>query len=1406
MTKKVMIKALLLILLAAGLMTGCAPTPLAPTYASPTEAPAATSTPVTPALPTPTPIPPTYTPPIPPTYTPPAPPTGVPTFVPAGTSTPFTPAAAYATQEAARQTTVVARATASPFPTAGPATVQTGQPSIATTRRDGLSFELCLPKDTYLAGEGGQAEATLRNDGPETVFVRGDGEHLFLPVLLDEQGHEPVPWPWSPMRLPGIPYAPRKLEPGQVITDTLNFQVPPEEQAAGHAYVLWAETSFGRPAPDRPEGWDNLWLHLETGPIPLQVTPPDPSQQLVAELEADRDGWRLQVTDTSGRVPPGPLWGFHEVVSFGTTATGPLRDSTDGMWSGAWGERVSQSDSQISMRAWVAAPGYVTAAITQTVPGTGDVSSWFGAWEPPTPQTFDSLETAQATLDFPLYRPGWLPTGTVLDGVQVETRTSGERRWTDVSQMYRLPDNTWLELIQMVTTDHYASAGWGEARYAWEARPVTIGQNTGYVIQCFNWWVLDWKCDDVGLELRAPVQALSLENLLAIATGVKSPEGTCPPAPTATPWISTPPPPPTPTETSYHEQYPKSGDIIEHTPTPDWAATATVSALATENARLATQVATLAVPTSTPTPSLGKLAYVQGGDIWVKALPDGEPQRLTTDGRNSAPRWSFSGVWLTFHKGDDLWIMRTDDTDARQLPTTSLRDYVWSPVADRLAYIDDQSNLCIIEEDDLNTRSLGEGNVRLRLDVEEQPPTIHGLAWSPDGRRLAYVLLFGPPDAPRDHVNIQYLDLESGPRELFAPPSPAQHGLILAGWTPDGQSILFWRDLYFSASAMASGLPLLRVPLDGGDPVEVADSTLLHPDFWSRSPTDQHVALTVGGGRETWTNKYITLLNLETASLERLTDETVSAFSPAFSPDGWQIAYVAAPDIGFVGGGDPAKAGAAQRRIWIMNTDGSDQHPLTDNPAYRDERPLWSADGSHLLFARMDAEDRASLWLILTAGGEPRRVVDELTPLPGPAPGWFGYYGYVDWDQLFDWWRGPAKAPESVVMPTPGPLPTARPLVSPTPAPSPPTPASLPSALPGRLIYESAGDIWIVERGQPPRVLLTDGSDPHLSPGGNRLVFWRAQTESSLPDLWLADFTCPAASALCQVNERRLIGPTEFGSPLIYGLAWSPDGRTVALTTGAEAKTIYSEDLWLVDVETGDCRQVLDDGGGVPCYSPNGAWIALNMPYAGYQRGQLSFIAADGSSYRPLFDDLIYCEGKWLPDGVLVAGFIRLSQTTKAEDITELWQVPVMGEPVRLATIPAAHSFCWSADGRRLAYLADDPAGWLHIAQGDGSQPVAVPGTDERTWAHSWSPDEQFLAVIRDGQHFFAPAGPDPALIPMPTPFWLWLDDKSYLTAEWITDDPQADRGHFEVSRTWLDGRREFLFTAESLNELAYRP
>ena len=477
---------------------------------------------------------------------------------------------------------------------------------------------------------------------------------------------------------------------------------------------------------------------------------------------------------------------------------------------------------------------------------------------------------------------------------------------------------------------------------------------------------------------------------------------------------------------------------IEHTPTPDHAATATVSALATENARLATQVATLAVPTSTPTPSLGKLAYVQGGDIWVKTLPDGEPQRLTTDGRNSTPRWSSSGEWLAFRKGDyQVWLMSADGNSARSLNEGAAVDaFAWAPADDRPAYVA-AAGLQVISTD-------GAAPVTL------VPPSLPGhgpgrmgrIAWSPNGDWIACEWQEQHPDQPLTYQGLWRVS-SNGEQlaELYVSGAPEKGEAILAGWSPDGQHILFWQGEMLSGSMLADGVALYSLPAGGGEPTKLADTVLVHDDFVALAPQGDRLAVTAGGYRATWTNKRVAVVEAGGGELAWLTDDSVVAFSPAWSLDAAHLAYVAMPDRGDLVGGDDARLGMMERHVWVANIQEKPQiQQLTDDPAYRDERPLWSADGSHLLFARMDAEGRASLWLIPAAGGEPRRVVDELTPLPGPAPGWFGYYGYVEWDQLFYWWRGPARAPAGVMVPTPGPPPTPRPPVSPTPTPLPPTP------------------------------------------------------------------------------------------------------------------------------------------------------------------------------------------------------------------------------------------------------------------------------------------------------------------------------------------------------------------------------
>jgi hypothetical protein len=102
----------------------------------------------------------------------------------------------------------------------------------------------------------------------------------------------------------------------------------------------------------------------------------------------------------------------------------------------------------------------------------------------------------------------------------VASPIAGQRR-TSVTQVYRLPDGTQLKLIQSFTTENFDAVLWGEARSMPEAQAVLIADNPGYIVQRFGQWLLDWKSGESGFELKAPVPAISLEELVNIAASVQ---------------------------------------------------------------------------------------------------------------------------------------------------------------------------------------------------------------------------------------------------------------------------------------------------------------------------------------------------------------------------------------------------------------------------------------------------------------------------------------------------------------------------------------------------------------------------------------------------------------------------------------------------------------------------------------------------------------------------------------------------------------------------------------------------------------------------------------------------------------------------------------------------------------------
>jgi gamma-glutamyltranspeptidase len=267
---------------------------------------------------------------------------------------------------------------------------------------------------------------------------------------------------------------------------------------------------------------------------------------------------------------------------------------------------------------------------------------------------------------------------------------------------------------------------------------------------------------------------------------------------------------------------------------------------------------------------------------------------------------------------------------------------------------------------------------------------------------------------------------------------------------------------------------------------------------------------------------------------------------PAWAPDGKRLAVVYLD------------------RVWTMSADGRDARELVRSDMAQRE-PAWSHDGRRIAFAA-DRGDGFDIYTVSARGGSPERV----TSLPGDArtPSWapdgrivFAYRepGVRQWDLY--------SVDPGLDVPVPLRLTESQddeihPRVSPD--------GTRVAFASNRDSDEGDYDIWVMRlmpsrapasaRGAATRIARLRGEDayPAWSPDGGRIAFYAER--DGVGSTWVATVEPPPDPAVPfgrVVRERPLDAPV-LASRRGGWVAWSPDGRTLAIGEIPEPEPVYN--------------------------------------------------------------------------------------------------------------------------------------------------------------------------------------------------------------------------------------------------------
>ncbi|MFI1397686.1 amidohydrolase family protein [Streptomyces sp. NPDC020681] len=547
---------------------------------------------------------------------------------------------------------------------------------------------------------------------------------------------------------------------------------------------------------------------------------------------------------------------------------------------------------------------------------------------------------------------------------------------------------------------------------------------------------------------------------------------------------------------------------------------------------------------------------------------------------------------------------------------------------------------------------------------------------------------------------------------------------------------------------------LWSVPADGSPATSLTPPDL-EPGRPVCSPDGRRIAVAAfkGGQFHIWT------LGVDGSGLRQLTDGNWDDRGPAWSPDGNRIAFSSER------GGDPVKG--SPYRIWTVDVRTGRLNRLTgldgqESPAtpFEDYDPVWSPDGSRVLFVRAGHDGtalRARTLASVPASGSGPVLVEHtetepgnlLTPAVSPAGrrAWLRAVGSnTRYEKVLLVVDGKAAAVDGEIAGAPprwldderllltvgGQFTVVRPHRG-TAAERIAFSATLSVERPR---YRVKSYDFEPRSARPVRGIHL----PALSPDGRSVAF------VSLNALWISH-TSPGT------RPRKVLqaAPTTY----LQGPSWTPDGTAIVYVDDRDGGLNTVRRL---DLASGE-DTVLASGGRVhAALSPDAERLAcLDMAgnlvvrdlAAGTEKKLAAPLGGGGLPGRP----------SWSPDGRYLAycdrnrlnlrfregyNLIRVIDTTTGASALHLL-APHVSLSDRYASGPV-----WSPDGRHLACVSES-ALWLLPVRPDGSpdgEPRRI--TDEAADHPSWSGDSRTLLYLSNGRLRLLEPGGTPRTVPVP--------------------------------------------------------